>query len=121
MPSTSTGDLVMINTTKLLRIVPLAVALAFASLGGVAQAQTAASSSTPPGANGPAERAENAGKRAVNATERGVKRAGRATKRAGSRAAGAVRNTGDKISSKLPPAPNDSGLNGQGIPREPKQ
>lgn len=105
----------MNRTPTFLRMAPLAVALTLAS--AALHAQTSA---PPPGANGPAERVENAGKRAVHATERGVKKAGKATKRTGNRAATAVRHTGERLGSKLPPAPRDQGLTPQGTPRDPK-
>ncbi|WPB58212.1 hypothetical protein [Xylophilus sp. GOD-11R] len=84
-----------------------AIALAAASLTLPAMAQTTTTTTTdstvktePAKGTGPVQRAEDA-------TVRGAKRAGHATANAGRKSAAAVRHTGEKIGSKLPPGPND--------------
>lgn len=103
---------------SILRILPAALALAFASAGLSAMAQT---TSTEPSV---ADKAVDTGKAAVNATERGAKKAWSATKKttkkaanatkrgakkavnatenAGHAAADGMRTTGDKIGEKIP-------------------
>lgn len=103
-----------------LRLVPAAAALAVAGLAANAFAQN----TTPPADkptvvekvenSRPVQATERGVTRAANATKRGVTRAANATKRGTARARAAtaraahrtadtMRNTGDKISEKLPP------------------
>jgi len=119
----------MKTTRNAFRPLPAALLLATLAFGFTAQAQTTA---TPPAetAVSPAPAQPGAGKRAVEGTKRTARRAGNATKRGAKkavnatenvaeRAGGAVRRTGERIGDKLPPAPRDPGLNGQGQPRVP--
>lgn len=116
-------------TTKFIRIVPAVLALAFASVGFSANAQTAATqptvtekatdatksavTATENGAKKAygatkktTKKAYNATKRgtkkAVAATESGVKKAGTATANVATKAADGTRAVGDKIGEKIP-------------------
>jgi hypothetical protein len=104
----------------IVRAVPAAVALSLATLGAAAFAQTTAPSTT--------EKVEDAGKsawdstkhtskkawdatkhgthKAVKATEHAADATGNAIDKGADAAAGATRDVGNKIGSKLPPDPN---------------
>lgn len=99
--------------TTNIRILSTVLALGAAALSFSAAAQT---TDTAP-KEGIGQKTEDAAKNAGAATKRGVKKAGHATANVAHKAAGGVRHVGEKIGSKLPPAPHDEGLNGQGVPR----
>lgn len=112
------------SLTKVLPRVVTGLLLGSAAFVLQAQAQTAAPAAPAADqvapANGPAERAENSVKRGAHAVKRGAKHAGKATKHVANKSAAAVRRTGNKIGSKLPPSPHPTGLNAEGQPAVPK-
>ncbi|XAH21437.1 hypothetical protein AAFF27_15555 [Xylophilus sp. GW821-FHT01B05] len=115
----------MTTTTSAFRTLAAVLAISAAAYGITAHAQPAAAPAASSAAEAPApktgvvEGAKEMGHKAATATKRGAKKVGHATSNAAKRSATAVRHTGERIGSKLPPAPRDEGLNSQGQPRTP--
>ncbi|MCZ2496305.1 hypothetical protein GN316_06000 [Xylophilus sp. Kf1] len=98
------------KTNSRIHFVSTALALSVAALSFSASAQT---STTPAKGDGPVQRAEDA-------TKRGAKKVGHAVSKGAHKTHDAVENTGEKIGSKLPPAPRDQGLDAQGVKKNPQ-
>ncbi|WP_198971646.1 hypothetical protein [Xylophilus sp. ASV27] len=107
----------MTTTTSTFRALAAVLAVSAAAYGVAANAQT--TETDPASKPGVVEKTKELGHEAASATKRGAKKVGDATSNAASKSAAAVRHTGERIGSKLPPAPRDEGLNAQGQPRTP--
>lgn len=97
------------KTNSRINIVSTALALSVAAFSFSAVAQTAA----PAKGEGPVQRAEDA-------TKRVAKKTGHAVSKGAHKTHDAVEHTGEKIGSKLPPAPRDQGLDAQGVKKNPQ-
>jgi hypothetical protein len=103
------------TTNSRIRTLSTVLALGAAAVSFSAFAQTA--STTEPAKEGIGQRTEDAAKRAGHATANGARKVGHATSNGVKKVAGGVRHTGEKIGSKLPPAPRDENVNTTGAPR----
>lgn len=99
------------KTNSRITILSTALALGIAAFSFSASAQTTTA---------PAAKGEGTFQRAEDATKRGAKRAGHAVSKGAHKTHDAVEHTGEKIGSKLPPAPRDQGLDAQGVKKNPQ-
>lgn len=106
------------KTNSRISIISTALALGAAAFSFSASAQT----STAPAPMAKSEPAKGEGpvQRAEDATKRGAKRVGHAVSKGAHKTHDAVENTGNKLGSKLPPAPRDQGLDAQGVKKNPQ-
>jgi hypothetical protein len=94
-----------------MKLVPIAIAAALVCGSAMAQAPDSAQrAENRAKAGNVADKTVDGAKRAGQATKRGVARAGEAVGNVARSAAAKVRNTGEAISRKLPPAPGERGM-----------
>ena len=106
------------KTNSRIGILSTAMAIGVAAFSFSAAAQTTPApapmaKSEPAKGDGPVQRAQDA-------TKRTAKRAGHAVAKGAHKTHDAVEHTGEKIGSKLPPAPRDQGLDAQGVKKNPQ-
>lgn len=102
----------MKKPTTLMKTLSAVLAVSLCAFGVAAHAQTAqpaapaASDAKPAAKEGVADKTKRVARKTADATKRGA-----------NRAAGAVRNTGEKIGKKLPPGPKDDKIDATGQPK----
>jgi hypothetical protein len=109
----------MVKVSMFFRTLPLVLFVGAAAYGLSAQAQTRSGTregATASSDGGVVQSVEKTTKKAVKATKRTAKKVGHATSNGASRAAGAVRHTGEKIGRKLPKGHEAPPVDEQGRP-----